>query len=302
MTSGLLLAGGGSRGLLTAAYLKAFRTLGLDYNFMYGSSAGTLCGLLYHAGEDQKLEDLWLNIKTKDVYNKGPWDYLTAYKSKHIYDSRPLRKTIEKNVNYEALKANPRAFWINTTDLTNACAYSRNVRSFADKEDLVTFAFASASPPIYFPTVKFYKRELCDSGVVNNYSISEAIGMDCDTLILMLPAKPSPPTEAKNILELLGQVLGLSMQSYMEREAKAVNKINKILDTIHSAIEKSKCSAVLDDKDFPKKIKLIIIYPEMASTFGFLDFDYKDIDRQKLLDYGFNRAKSILEAEYDQPK
>lgn len=274
--------------------LLAFNKLGYDYDKIFSSSAGTLNSLVFHSGDLDKMVNLWLKIKTKDVYTKYPWDLLASYNRKWVHDSSPLKKLIYDNVNFPGIKNNPKDFWINTTDLTNSAAYSREVKTFSNKDDLVTFAFASASPPIYFPTVSFEGNELCDSGVVNNYSIAESIGQGCDTLVLLLPAKPTKSKSAKNILELIGQVMGLSMQSYMERETKAITKINSILDTINTAIANSQCSAILDGKDFPRKIKLIMVYPEMESSFDFLDFEYKDIDRQQLITYGYKRCQEIL--------
>lgn len=296
MKTALLLAGGGSRGILGVGQLLAFRDLGLDYAEIRTSSVGSLNALLFHTKEYDKLAELWLNIKPGKVYkNLGLLDLALCYKRKWVHDSTPLNRLIRENVNFPALLANPRDFWVNTTDLTNRCAFSREVKSFSNKEDLVTFAFASASPPIYFPTVQFEGRELCDSGVVNNYSIADAINSGCETLILMLPTKPAKGRPAKDILELHNQVLSLSMQSDMERESKAIIRINKIIDLIHSAVQESKCQVVLEDENFPKRIKLIIVYPEQDPAFEFLDFNYKGLNRKELIMQGYSRAKEVLQ-------
>lgn len=298
MTTGLCLAGSGSRGIVSCGYLLALRDLKVDYDKAFASSSGLLNGLLSHAGEFDKLVDSWLKIQQKDVYiDNGFLDVALCYGRRWVHDSSPLRKLIEKSINYPKLLENPRELWINTTDLTNGAPYSRELRSFKSKEDLITFSLASASPPIFFPTVKFEDKELCDAGVINNYSVTEAINADCDRIIVLLPVKPVDINNSKNILQLVEHVMNISMHSYLEREVRSITKINKVIDIIRSTVEENKCSAVLEDPDFPRKIKLIMVYPENPPTFDLLDFSYKNVNRQSLIDYGYHRCKQILEAE-----
>lgn len=298
MTTGILLAGAGSRGICQSGYLQAIHDYGVEYDKLFSSSAGTLNGLMYHAGEMDKLKSVWMNIKSSDVYkDEGLWGLLNCYQRKYIHDSKPLRALLERTVNIPKLRANKKDFFINTTDLTNGIPYTREIKTLTD-EELFTFSLASASPPIHFPPVLFEGKTLCDSGVANNYSISDAIAAECDTLILLLASKvPVPPLN--NILDLLQRVLSVSMECDLPKEIRAVVKINKILDKIQSAIDHSECSVILDGPDFPRKIKLIIINQDRDTPWGLLDFDYKGLDRQELMNYGYQRALSILQREYE---
>jgi NTE family protein len=50
----LNLAGGGARGIIQFGFLKAWHELGLKYDVCFGTSAGCLNGVLYHAGDMER--------------------------------------------------------------------------------------------------------------------------------------------------------------------------------------------------------------------------------------------------------
>lgn len=298
MQTALLCAGGGSRGINSSGFLLAIRDLGIDYKEIHGSSAGTLVSLLYHAGDYDSLIEMWLKIKPEHVFkDRGLLDLAFCYNRQYIRDSSPLRKLIYENIHFESLQNNQRDFWINTTDLTNGVAYSREVKSFKTKDELVDFAYASASPPIYFPPVRFEDKELCDSAVVNDYSIIDAIHNGCDTLILLLPTKPVRKQETKTILQLLSKIFNLSTQTYMDREIKSITKVNKLVDLIQKLVESGCNSLVLQDEKLPRDIKIVIITPEKDPQFGLLDFTYKGVDRRQMIQDSYLRAKEVLSRE-----
>lgn len=282
----LLLAGGGSRGLLQAGFLLAFKDLNLSYDTLYGSSAGTLNGLLVHQDDYDKLYHLWMTIRTRDIYKKNDLfiPYFIKFKN-CLYDSSPLYKLISNNLNYEKLLENPKSFYINATDYTNKGAYRQEVKNLS-KEEVITLAKASANPPIYFELVKFRNLLLADAGVNNNYSITQAIQDGHDTLILMTPTKVKKK-DIRNILDILNLTLEISMTTYFLREKECTESINEIIDEINISLE----------PDY-KKIRIILIAPDKEFDLELLDFEYKNYDRKELIMYGYNIARSILEKEF----
>lgn len=297
------LAGGGSYGITQSGALAYLAELiekkHLKKCHIISSSVGTLNGTQFHAGDIEKMLHLWRTIRTRDVYkDRGVVDLAMSLGRGFLHDSSPLRRYLADNIDYPALMKAEGEFWINATDLTNDRPYTREVGTL-NPEDLVTMALASASPPIYFPTVKFDGLELCDSGVVNNFGIVQAINMGCKTIIVLLPSKPAVSKRHKNLFQLLGKVLGLSMNSYLERESKSVLKINEEIDAYSLLVDKYNELAPdsLDISDRPRKIKLIMVYPEANRSFDFLDFDFKGIDREEILKHGYERCKAILDKE-----
>ena len=65
MVTAILAAGGGSRGIIQAGYFLAIKDLGIDYDMIFSSSAGTLNSLMFHAGDYEKMYSLWQGISTR---------------------------------------------------------------------------------------------------------------------------------------------------------------------------------------------------------------------------------------------
>jgi len=88
MTAGLILTGGGARGAYQAGVLKAIAEQYPDFHYPFpiisGSSAGALNAVGLGGGGEifrhsvEYLEQLWLNIRTPQVYHS---DYLSLAKN-----------------------------------------------------------------------------------------------------------------------------------------------------------------------------------------------------------------------------
>lgn len=278
----LSLAGGGARGIISVGYLKAYHDLGLDYDTLYTSSVGTLNGLLYHQGELDKLEDLWLNIKTEDVYTFNFFTALNIFSPKAcLFDSTPLFKLIKKYIDYDKLISNPRKLIINTSDFTNWGPYSKEIRDL-NRNNYYDFIRASASPPIAFEPIMFEGRILVDSGMLNNYAITQAIQDGHDNIVMLSPTVREETPKISNIVDMLNLVTSIPPYGYLDREVKSVISINNIIDKINISLE----------PDYIK-IDLKVVKPDKPTGIELLNFNYKQ-DRKDLIQYGYDLAKDIL--------
>ena len=281
---GLLLAGGGARGVYTQGYLKAWQELGFEYDVIYGSSVGALCGALFHQKDYDKLDWLWNNVKTEDVYKIDMWSILGAFgKKASLFDSSPLAKTIDKLLDYDKLVANPKDFWINATDVTNWEPYSREVKTLKNKQEVATLLRGSASPPIAFEPITFDNRQLVDAGLVNNFSITQATHDKCDTLVIMTPTRVEPQP-IRNVLDQFSLLTSVPEYNYFARELKCVTIINTLIEKVNESLE----------PDY-RPIKIVIVKPPAPTGIDLLKFEYKD--RKALIDHGYNIAKEILQKE-----
>jgi len=287
----LCLSGGGARGIYQFGMIKAFRDLGLDYDMLYGSSVGALNGALLHQNEMDKMEELWLSIRSNDIYRIWPWTFINAFTSKSsIASIKPLTRLIEKYVNYDKLLANLKDFIVNATDMTHWQTLSIKVRDLT-REELPSYIKASVNVPVMFEPVKFRGMNLVDAGILNNFSIGQAIRDGADTMIIMTPTTPDPKP-SKNLLDTLLATLTVTEFGQLYLGISCLDKINKIIDKVNEDLE----------PDF-RKIRKIIIQPEKPLGIDLLDFNYKQ-DRKKLIQDGYNLAKTILEkelAQCDQP-
>jgi NTE family protein len=283
----LCLAGGGARGIIQYGFIKAWLELGLQYDICFGTSVGALNGALLHAGEFAKLEELWKNIGNKDVYTWNLFDLYRLNKDKPgIYNSDPLLKTIKKALNYKAIMNNPKDFWINATDYFGCTSFTKESKTMSE-EDLALFLKASANPPIFFEPVEFEGRTLVDGGLTSNYNIDDALLADVETVVLMSPTyQRKAKTKISGILEVIGDSITIPTHNQLDQEIGCTEKINAIINELDEHCQSKY-----------KKIKLIKIVADKDFGFDLLDFDYKGLKRQVLIDYGYHYAKEILQRE-----
>lgn len=285
---GLLLNGGGARCLIQAGEIQAFVDHGLkqgiEYDTIYGSSGGALNGVKLHQKQYSEMKQMWMTLKSKDVYNWNWWQaYLPFTSMSCMYDSTPLSELIDKHLDVDLIYENPKDFVISATDFSQWQPVFEECKSLSP-DDLHAMLFASASPPIYFPNVNWKGRRLCDAGLMANYNIQQAVADGCDTLILMGFARPKPrPT--RNVLDSVGETLSIAMYGYFQKECGFVEKINSIVAEAPAGVLKE------------RTIKLVKIIPDNDFNIGFLDFDYKGIDREQAWQSGYDLSKRVLESE-----
>jgi predicted acylesterase/phospholipase RssA len=266
MKTAILLAGAGARGIIQAGMIQGVLDAGIDYDMLYGSSAGALNGALLHAGQLQEMQDLWLNIRNKDVYSQAPWNALRANKG-CLYDSTPLLKLIERTVNISSVVKTPKPFVVNVTELAPEWKASHFVAA-QYPEALSKILWASASPPILMPPVEC---TFTDGGLTNNYSVVDAVHAGADRLIVLAPMVPEPKP-IKNIIDSTEFTISIQLWNQLQRELKFVNILNNVPGY--------------------RKIEVILITADKPTGIGILDFEVKD--RQKWIDYGYRLAREKL--------
>jgi predicted acylesterase/phospholipase RssA len=292
MTTALLLAGGGSRSAISAGSLKYIKESGIVPDAVYGASGGALNGILYLQDEMEELEKLWLNISNDQVYKSkilSLWQVFTDQGS--IYNSKPLEKLLRKLFNKEKIDSLKIPFYVGTSNITKLRPEIRDIRGM-EYEEQIKWLLASASPPILFPTVPFKfgdeLHDLVDAGLCTNYFINQAINDGHDTIICVSPTnfQSKPP---KNLLDIVQATISTATFNYLDREIKAVEKINKIIDM-----------ANIELTNDIRKISLVLVRPKQPWDQGLIDFNYK-VDRKSLIDFGYNIAKSALNAKKGNP-
>ncbi len=64
----LVLPGGGGRGAYQVGVIKALREAGITFDLAYGTSIGGINASIYAQGDHGRLEELWCQIRSKDVF------------------------------------------------------------------------------------------------------------------------------------------------------------------------------------------------------------------------------------------
>ena len=67
---GLALSGGGAKGIAHVGVIRAFKETGLDFDFVAGTSVGSLVGAAYCAGISwEEMAEFCRSVKEKDIRN-----------------------------------------------------------------------------------------------------------------------------------------------------------------------------------------------------------------------------------------
>lgn len=179
---GIVLSGGGVRGMAHIGLLKALREFGIEPDYISGASAGALVGALYAA--DYTSEEML------DFFKKTPIFQFSFYSI-----SKPGLLDIEKyeiffgeyfpNNDFKALR---KRLFITTTDIAKA-----EIHYFSEGELIRPLLASAAIPPIFTP-VEINGRYHSDGGIMNNFPI-EPIESICDRII---GCNVSPATKRNN--------------------------------------------------------------------------------------------------------
>lgn len=270
----VICAGGGAAGIHQVGQLHAFQEMGIEYDWLHGTSVGSINGAMYHAGQLDRLKDFWLEIGNKDVYNFGPVEIARLFaSSRSLYDSSPLWKLLNKEIDTNKMLANSKPFCVMATNLYERTAYMRDVHESSDPLKLI---FGSASPPILFPPIQYDKdTTLVDGGMTSNAAIVDAIHQGADTIVLLRPRRYGKPS-AKNFVDMVNWFTSCPGIIMLEREMYMVKVMNK----------------------YKRHINVIDIQPEDPTTIGILDFDGlgSRAARQKDIDENYKQAKAVLTA------
>lgn len=198
---GLALGGGGARGFSHLGVLKAFEEYGLEFDYVCGTSAGSLVGAFYAAGYNFKqLFEVAKTVKVKDIRtNKIPF-----MPSK----TDGLEKVITDNlgdINIEDLKKPFAAVAVDIKSTQEVCI---------TKGNLAKAVAGSCCVPGIFVPVEWEDRLLCDGGLQNTMPADIPKLMGCDYVVAVDVNKSRLyGTESAKLFDVLACTIRILMKS-----------------------------------------------------------------------------------------
>lgn len=182
MKTGLVLEGGGMRGVYTVGVLDAF----VKYNFMpdylIGVSAGASNGVSFISGQKGRAlrtNTEYINDKRylslRNLFTQG-----SLFGMDFLYDELP--KTIDP-FDYDSFFKNPCDFKVGVTDAATGKPVFFGKDSL--KDGSITLK-ASASIPLVSKAVKYRGKEYFDGGTSAPIPVEEALKDGCDRIIVVL--------------------------------------------------------------------------------------------------------------------
>ena len=169
--SGLVLEGGGMRGVFTCGVLDNFMDRGIRFPYTIGVSAGACNGLSYMSGQRGRAK--YSNIDLLEKYNYIGLKYLL--KKRNIMDFDLLFREFPEHIlpyDYDAYFSSPERFVMVTTNcLTGEANYFEEKQ---DKERVIDIVRASSSLPFVCPIVYVDNVPMLDGGIVDSIPLMHA--------------------------------------------------------------------------------------------------------------------------------
>ena len=181
--TGLVLEGGGLRGVFTCGVLDCFMDHGIRFPFAVGVSAGACNGLSYMSGQRGRAKSS--NIDLMDKHHYIGLKYLLT--QRNIMDFKLLFEDFPKRIipyDYDAYFSNPARFVMVTTNcLTGKAEYFEEKSSSKRVMDIVR---ASSSLPFVSPITYVDGVPMLDGGIADSIPVRYALSQGYERLVVIL--------------------------------------------------------------------------------------------------------------------
>lgn len=168
---GIAFGGGSVHGIAHVGVLKAFAEKGVKFQFIAGTSAGAIVGVLAAA----QLPHAQIIQLTRGVEWPG-WMSL-SWSGKGLMQNSKLRSMIETALNGRSIEKLPIPFGAITTDVASGA------RVIIRKGSAGAAVDASCSIPVFFAPVKIDGREMVDGGLTEPVPVIAVREMGADIVI-----------------------------------------------------------------------------------------------------------------------
>lgn len=238
---GLVLSGGGAKGLAHIGVLKVIDSLGIKIDYIGGTSMGAIIGGMYASGYTGKqLDSIFKTLtiddlvqdniprKSKILINKRNDDIyalVLPFKklkletpnalSKGLYNFNFLSKISYHVRNTRDFKKLPIPFFCIATDIETG------QQVVLDKGIFPQALVASSSIPSIFYPIEIEGRLLIDGGVTNNYPVEKLRELGVDFVIgVDVQEELKTRNDLQGITTIFGQISNFNTQAQMESKRK----------------------------------------------------------------------------------
>jgi NTE family protein len=188
---GIVLSGGGVRGVAHVGALEALREHGIEPDCIAGNSAGAIVGALYAAG--YSAQETLEFFKAKSPFRLSK----IALRKGGIIDTKKSVADLLEYFPEDSFEALSKELFVTATDLENA-----RLEIFTSGP-LVSALLASSSMPMIFTPTEIDGRWFSDGGILNNFPV-EPLKVLCDSIIGVYasPLRTTDHTDLKSLLAI----------------------------------------------------------------------------------------------------
>ena len=156
-TVGLVLSGGGVRGMGHIGMLRALKEHSIDVSVVSGSSVGALVGALYAGGRN--FEEMLAFFKETPLFK---YNFLTINKP-GLVDTERYYPIFKEYIPFEDFESLHKPLYVMATNL------QKGVEEVFSKGELIMPLLASAALPPVFSPVEINHTLYADGGIMNNF-------------------------------------------------------------------------------------------------------------------------------------
>jgi len=214
---GLALGGGAARGFAHIGVIKVLELQGIMPDIVVGTSAGSLVGALYAAGNNgYALHKLALDMDEAAI---SDWSVPLFAKASGVLKGEALQNYVNRTVNHVPLEKLKIRFGAVATDLNSGAPI------LFQQGDTGLAVRASSAVPSVFQPVKIGDRRYVDGGLVSPVPVHFAREMGADFVIAVdISSQPDVQT-ASSSLDVLLQTFAIMGQSINRQELKGADSV-----------------------------------------------------------------------------
>jgi len=200
---GLVLSGGGARGVAHLGVLKALDELGVVIDIISGTSAGALIGALYAQG--LKPEAIFELVKEISFFKS----VRPAWARTGFFNMDGMKELLQKHIPVNRFEHLPLPLTVAATDIRKG-----QIHYFAEGE-LLPAVLASCSIPGIFNPISFNGNLYVDGGLIDNLPV-KPIRPQCDMIIGSHCNHISPDVDVNNLKSVIERSLLVAIYSNTE--------------------------------------------------------------------------------------
>jgi NTE family protein len=280
----LVLPGGGGRGAYQVGVVKALREKGLEFDLAYGTSIGGINATFLAQGSQNRLEDLWCQLRAKDVFCLPSAHQIGRLVLGHklgLLDNAPLETLLRRELNLQKLKASSTKIGWCTTDLCSLETRLITIDDILSTDELVDALMATSALPMAFPPRHIHGKGLwIDGGLVKNTPMETAIHLGADEIYMVLLHPETINVCPMNMFEVLVRCLDIVLDASARKEIHAAELYNRLVD------------AGSPESAGHRKVKIRVFQPKKSVNTTLLEID-PERSRQ-LIKMGYDDAMEQL--------
>ena len=212
---GLVLGGGGARGIGHIGALKAFEELGVTFDYVAGTSAGSIVGALYAFGKTAaEMESLVKNLKKRDIM-KGSIPFIKPAKSERLENL--LNEIFGDITVFSEMKI----------PLSVVCTDLKTGKEVDfDYGNVAKVVSASCSVPGVFTPVVYEGMHLVDGGLRNNVPVDVVKKMGANVVFAIdVNHLRGTGTNSLSTVSVLSSTIGIMMQAKIDKTLEMADLI-----------------------------------------------------------------------------